>query len=130
MITPSRYWREYPQRYRLEAAKCKGCGKVHFPPRLVCSECKGTEFEPVVLPREAKLLSYTVQHVAPSEFADETPYVVGIIGFENGVSATAQIADCDPEKLKIGQKLRIEFRKVKEDGLAGVICYGYKAVPV
>jgi uncharacterized OB-fold protein len=113
----------------MEAAKCKGCGKVDFPPRLICSQCKGREFETVVLPREATLISWTVQHVAPSDFTDETPYVVGIIGFKDGPAMTAQVVDCDPEKLKIGQQVHIEFRKVKEDGAAGVICYGYKGVP-
>ena len=38
MISP-RYHREIPQRYRLEAGKCKGCGSVSFPPRIVCPEC-------------------------------------------------------------------------------------------
>ena len=130
MITPSRYWREHPQRYRMEAAKCTKCGKITFPPRLICPQCQGRAFEAIVLPREATLLSWTVQHVAPTDFSDETPYVVGILKFENGLAITAQVADCNPEALKIGQPVRIEFRKVKEDGAAGVICYGYKAVPV
>ena len=38
---PSRIWREMPQRYRLEAAICKKCGKRYYPPRLVCAECGG-----------------------------------------------------------------------------------------
>ena len=38
---PARIWREMPQRYRLEAAECKGCGKRYYPPRQVCPECGG-----------------------------------------------------------------------------------------
>ena len=49
--TPSRYWRENPQRYRMEAGECAGCGKVYFPPRRVCMECQGQEFKTVVLSR-------------------------------------------------------------------------------
>ena len=37
--TPSRSWRENPQRYRMEAGKCTGCGEIYFPPRRVCAEC-------------------------------------------------------------------------------------------
>ena len=48
MITP-RYHREIPQRYRLEAGKCTGCGKVHFPPRQICKECHGREFKTVTM---------------------------------------------------------------------------------
>ncbi|RLE03893.1 MAG: transcriptional regulator, partial [Candidatus Aminicenantes bacterium] len=29
MPTPAKYWREIPQRYRLEAAKCQACGQVY-----------------------------------------------------------------------------------------------------
>ena len=36
-------WREYPRRYRYEAAVCAGCGKWHFPARLVCDECRGQD---------------------------------------------------------------------------------------
>ena len=38
MISP-RYVREVPQRSRLEASKSKSCGKINFPPRLVCPKC-------------------------------------------------------------------------------------------
>ena len=37
MANPARYWREIPQRYRLEAGKCRSCGEVYFPPRLICA---------------------------------------------------------------------------------------------
>ena len=37
----ARAWREYPRRYRYEAAVCTKCGKWHFPARLICDECGG-----------------------------------------------------------------------------------------
>ena len=49
MTGSARYWREIPQRYRYEAAKCDKCGKIFFPPRLVCSHCRGREFSKVIL---------------------------------------------------------------------------------
>jgi uncharacterized OB-fold protein len=125
-----RYWREIPQRYRLEAGKCKKCGKVYFPPRIICAECKSQEFETVNLQREGKLLTYTIIRVAPSQFVDQTPYAMGIVELNDGVKILSQIADCDLDKLEIGQKVRIEFRKIYQEGEAGIICYGYKCVPV
>ena len=50
------YTREIPQRYRMEAAKCDGCGKIRFPPRLVCNECRGRDFTVTVLPKKGRLL--------------------------------------------------------------------------
>jgi uncharacterized OB-fold protein len=37
--------------------------------------------------------------------------------------------DCAVEDLKIGQRVKIEFRKLYQEGEAGVIYYGYKFVP-
>ncbi len=128
MSTPPRYWREIPQRYRLEAGKCKKCGRVYFPPRLVCADCKSREFETVKLSEEGEIVTYTVVRVPPSQFADEAPYAVGIVELDGGVRITAQIADCDFDDLKIGKKVSVEFRKIQEDGEAGIICYGYKCV--
>jgi uncharacterized OB-fold protein len=125
-----KYWREIPQRYRLEAAKCNKCGKISFPPRLVCPECKERKFITVKLPSEGKIVTFTIIHVGPKEFADETPYAVGIVELKNGVKITAQIVDCNLDKIAIDQKVKIEFRKIQEEGKSGIICYGYKCVPI
>jgi len=124
-----RYWREMPQRYRYEAAKCSKCGKIHFPPRQVCSKCRGREFTKVNLAMQGTLETFTVIRVAPSGFGDIAPYAVGLVKLDDGVKLMAQIADADLEKMAIGDKLRIEFRKIIPDGESGVICYGYKFVP-
>lgn len=126
---PSRYWREIPQRYRLEAGRCKGCGKISFPPRSKCPKCGGAEMEKTVLPDHGVVKTFTVIHTPPSQFSDEAPYAVGIVELANGVKITSQIVDCPLEDVKIGQKVKIEFRRVQADGEAGVICYGYKCVP-
>ncbi|MFO7732749.1 MAG: Zn-ribbon domain-containing OB-fold protein [Candidatus Aminicenantes bacterium] len=129
MQSPARSWREIPQRYRLEAAKCAECGFVCFPPRLVCPECGARGFGPHKLAEAGKVLTYTVIRVAPQPFCDQSPYAVGIAELDDGVRLTAQIVDCDPAALKVGMRVRIEFRKVSEEGEAGVIYYGYKFVP-
>jgi uncharacterized OB-fold protein len=127
-MSVARYWREIPQRYRYEAQKCKGCGYIAFPPRLVCPECGSRDFDKYVLQNTGKIVSFTVIEVGPSEFSDQVPYVVAIIELDDGARITTQIADCDPAKLKIGDKIKIEFRKIQSDGKAGIIMYGYKAV--
>ena len=126
----ARYAREIPQRYRLEASKCTNCGHVNFPPLLVCPECKGKKFEAIALNDEGKLLTFTVVRVASEKFSKETPYAVGIVELNDGVKVTAQIADVDVEELQIGQKVKLIFRKIQEEGKAGILCYGYKAVTV
>jgi uncharacterized OB-fold protein len=127
MISP-RYHREIPQRYRLEGGKCKGCGNISFPPRLVCPECGKNEFEQVVLKDEGKLLTFTIIRVGSDKFSLQTPYAVGIVELEDGVKVTTQIADVNLEDLNIGQKVKLVFRKIQDEGKSGLHCYGYKAV--
>ena len=129
MPTPSRTWREIPQRYRLEAGKCAGCGQVCFPPRLICPRCGAREFQKTKLAGTGKLVTHTIIRVAPQQFEDQTPYAVGIAELDDGVRLTAQVVDCDFADLKVGMRVKIEFRKVSEDGAAGIIHYGYKFVP-
>ena len=128
-MTTARYWREIPQRYRLEAGKCKKCGKVFFPPRLICDACKHREFETTVLPNEGEIVSYTIIHTPPANFSDEAPYAIGVVKLGGEAQVLTQIVDCDFEDLKVGGKVRIEFRRIQEDGKSGVLCYGYKCVP-
>jgi len=129
MPTPSRYWREIPQRYRLEANQCKECGITFFPPRLVCPQCKKRELEPTKLTETGKILTYTIIRVPPHQFANQAPYAVGIVELDDGVKLTAQIVDCDFEDLEVGKRVRVEFRKVYQEGESGILCYGYKFVP-
>jgi hypothetical protein len=129
MTTPSRYWREIPQRYRLEANKCKKCGYISFPPRIVCPQCQNREFEETKLAEKGKVLTFTVIRVPPHQFVDQAPYAVGIVELDDGVKLTGQIVDCDFEDLKIGKRVKIEFRKIFDEGEAGILCYGYKFVP-
>ena len=130
MSTSAKYWRSIPQRYRLEAAKCKACGAMSFPPRIVCQSCGSREFETVKLSGVGKLLTHTVIRIGPTEFSNQTPYAMGIAELEGGVRLTGQIADVDFEDLRIGMPVKVEFRRIREEGEAGILCYGYKFVPV
>ncbi len=128
MSSPN-YWREIPQRYRLEAGKCKNCGKHFYPPRLVCDACACREFETATLGNKGTLETFTVIRVAPSDFSDQAPYAIGIVKLDDGVCLLAQVVDIDPEKIETGMRVTMEFRKIKEAGDSGVIYYGHKAVP-
>ena len=126
MITP-RYHREIPQRYRLEAGQCKGCGKVHFPPRRICKECHGREFETVTMPTRGKVLTYTVIDIPPAEFDLMKPYVNAIVELTNGVRLTCMIAEGAHEEVGIGTEVEMVFRRLQTGREWEVLQYGYKA---
>ena len=124
-----RYWRLKNQRYQLEGRKCKSCGNLSFPPRLVCSKCKSRDSEPYRFIGKGKLYSYTIIYQAPDRFDQYAPYVVGLVDLKEGVRVTAQLTDLKPEDVKIGMSLEMVIRQIYEDGDRGPILYGYKFRP-
>ena len=129
-MPPAKSWRAYPQAYRLEAARCKKCEKAFFPPRLVCNKCNGREFDSFNMKGTGKVVTHTIIRTPADAFSGEAPFAVGIIQMDEGVRITNQIADVSIDEVKIGLPVRIEFRRQFEEGEAGIIHYGHKAVPV
>jgi uncharacterized protein len=125
----ARYWREIPQRYRGEAAKSVKTGRVFFPPRLVEPGNGNRKFKPLNLAFGGELLTYTVIRVAPQGFETQSPYALGIIQLDGGGRITTQITDVPVDNVTIGMRVRVEFRKINDDGPEGIHLYGYKVVP-
>ena len=96
---------------KLMAAKCSKCGTLLLPPRPVCTNCLSEDFEWVELKGKGKLLTYTVIHVAPPQFQSMTPYAVGIVKLEDGPNLPGMIKDIEPEKIKVGMNLKVDFDK-------------------
>ncbi len=125
-----RYWREIPARFRLEAGRCPSCGKVVYPTRTLCPDCRTEGLEPVTLSRRGRVVTSTVIHVAPTEFQMEAPYAMALIETPEGARLMVQVADCDPGEIGPGTEVALEFRRIRREGHGGILCYGHKAVPV
>lgn len=96
---------------KLMAAKCDNCGKLLFPPKPVCTYCYSTDLKWTALKKIGKLLTYTIIHVAPTQFQSMAPYAVGIIQLEEGLRLPGMIRNVELDKLKVGMNLTIEFDK-------------------
>jgi len=79
---------------------------------------------------KGKIVTYTVVHDAPSALEMMKPYVLAIIETDEGVRLTSQIIDINPNEVKIGLPVEATFRKLRQEGEAGVIHYGYKFKPL
>ena len=94
------------------AYKCKKCGELHYPFRMVCKKCKSNElfgFDIVPLPRKGKLLTYTHLYTLPGDFM-VTYLALGIVELENGLRITAQLKLPKP---KTGMAVRGEVEVVR-----------------
>lgn len=104
---------KYMTQHKLMAARCMKCGKTHFPPRPMCTECYSKDLEWTELPTKGRLLTYTVIHIAPAQFQTLAPYAEGIVELENGLRVPGMIKDVSTDQMKIGMPLTIEFEDCK-----------------
>jgi uncharacterized protein len=104
---------------RLLVSRCTTCGFVHLPPQPRCFNCQGDAFEWQEVPGTGTIYSYTVvRHPLAPNLADAVPYVSGVIELDGtqgaGARVIANIINCDPEAVSIGDKVRVVFDRLSD----------------
>jgi scaffold protein (connect acetoacetyl-CoA thiolase and HMG-CoA synthase) len=110
--------------------KCQKCGSEYFPPVSICKGCKSTLLNDIEMPQIGTLLSFTLQKESLAGYEEQEPMIFGLVKLANGIRTMGQIVDMPYENLRIGDKVRVVFRRVKVDGASGQIYYGYKFGPM
>lgn len=95
---------------KLMGSRCVKCGKIHLPPRPLCDECYGQNFEWIEISGKGKLLTYTIIHIAPAQFQPLAPYTVGIVELENHLKLPGMISGVSESQLRVGMELMIDFK--------------------
>jgi uncharacterized OB-fold protein len=93
----------------LMAAQCCKCETLFLPPRSLCKKCLSSNFKWVKLEGRGKLLTYTVIHLSTEQFQSETPYTIGIVKLKEGLNLPGIIRDVQPQNIKIGMNLLVDF---------------------
>jgi len=94
---------------RLMAARCSECGNLLLPPRPMCTRCLSTDLSWVELGKSGTLVTYTMIYVAPTQFQSMAPYTVGIVKLKDGPMLPGMIRGVEPEKIKVGMELEVDF---------------------
>jgi uncharacterized OB-fold protein len=94
---------------KLMGAECNKCGTLILPPRPLCPKCFSKDLKWKEMPKQGKLLTYTVIHVSPQQFQSLAPYAVGIVEFEVGAHLPGIIKGVAIDKIKIGTNLTVDF---------------------
>jgi uncharacterized OB-fold protein len=101
-------------RREIYAYKCRKCGQLHYPYRMVCRGCRNNdhnEFDPEPLPRTGTLVTYTDLYALPAVF--EVPKLsLGIVELPNGLRVTGQLRVEEP---RVGMKVRGEVEVVRRE---------------
>jgi uncharacterized OB-fold protein len=76
---------------RLTTTRCRPCGRLQFPPRIVCVHCWGRDSVWQELGGTGVLASFTEIHAGPAVFAEELPYTIGLVDLDEGLRVAARI---------------------------------------
>lgn len=124
------HWRRFRERYQLIGSRCEHCKEYFYPRRAICPKCRRAgKIKDAVFSGKGKVFSYTVIRVPPEGFKIYAPYSVAIVELDEGAKVVSQIADCDPQEVKIGMPVKAIFRKIRSENETGIILYGFKFKP-
>jgi 3-hydroxy-3-methylglutaryl CoA synthase/uncharacterized OB-fold protein len=125
-------------RYLHTAGRCPACGALSFPGEGACDACRErVDFEPAPLSDRGTVVARTVigQGGAPPEFVDlqrrEGAYGAALVRVdaegEGSVVVPAQLTDCEPADVGVGDDVRAVVRRIYTQ--EGVTRYGAKFAP-
>ena len=99
--------------HRLLLPYCASCGKPHLPQGPVCPECFGERLQWRQASGRGCVSTWTVVHKAwfPA-FERDLPYNVVQVELEEGPRLTANLVDCQNERLAVGLEVQIVFDDV------------------
>ncbi len=95
---------------KLITTKCPKCGKIEFPPKIICTSCYSDEMEWIELPKKGRIYSFAEMNVVPRGF--NPPITVAVVELENGVRLFSHVIDASFEDLKVGDEVEIDFQEM------------------
>lgn len=110
------------------ASRCRDCSTRHLPPQRTCRTCQSVDrMAPEPMADEGgTIATFTLDWLAASV---SPPSVVAVVDFEGGGRFQCLLTDCDVDRVRIGDPVRMSFRMVDIAG-NGVRNYAWKATPV
>lgn len=104
---------------KVMATKCKGCGRVYFPPRVDCADCLASNMAWVEIGQQGKLVTYTVVNYGPTGFENDAPYRLALAEFPGGVKVFGRLDKGLAEgEIKVGMALKLVALKLPENKVA------------
>ena len=100
---------------KLLGLKCKECGTITVPPKMVCRKCASPDMEIIELTGKGKIQTFTTCNVAPEGREDEVPYIIALVELDEGPWIMGNLTGIDPTTATvelIGKRVRMGDNKV------------------
>jgi uncharacterized protein len=66
---------------KVTGTRCKGCGRVFFPPRADCFQCLADDMEWFEVTGSGRLVSFSKLEYGPAGFQDDVPYSIALLDY-------------------------------------------------
>jgi uncharacterized OB-fold protein len=106
------FW-EGVREHRLLIQRCTDCATLRFPWLPGCNACGCPEWDTVEASGEGSVYSYVVMHHPPFP-AFSPPYAVALIELAEGVRMISNVVGVPPDKVRIGQPVRLDFQEFED----------------
>jgi uncharacterized OB-fold protein len=93
---------------KLMLKKCADCGQHHHYPRALCPFCMSERVQWVQAKGTGEIYTFSV-----SRRAGPVVYCIAYVTLDEGVKMMTNIVDCDLDSIKIGQKVKVAFKKTE-----------------
>jgi uncharacterized OB-fold protein len=105
------FWAGCAER-RLLVQHCLECGDFHSPPRLLCRNCRGSEFEWRESEGRGRIYTYTIAHHPGSPaLRDDVPYVVVVVQLDDcgGARLISNLIGENAAEVAVDQPVRLRW---------------------
>lgn len=105
-----REFSEALKKNKLLGLKCKDCGTITTPPKMVCRKCTSLNMEIVELTGNGKIQTFTTAYVASEGRQDEVPYTIVLVELDEGPWIMGNLTDIDPSQVGmelIGKRVKM-----------------------
>ncbi|MEU9457008.1 OB-fold domain-containing protein [Streptomyces sp. NPDC048277] len=109
------FW-ESLKAHDVRVQRCDACGAFRYVPKEICPSCRATAATWSPVSGEGRVYTYSVVRRGPTkEFQAMAPYVIVHVTMAEGFRMVGTLLDVDPEKVAIGDPVRVRYSDVTDD---------------
>jgi len=94
-------YNEALKKNKLLGLKCKECGAITVPPKMVCQKCTSPDMDIIELGGKGKIVTFTTVNVASEGRQDEVPYIIVLVELDEGPWIMGNLINGDPNEATI-----------------------------